>query len=66
MDPQPIFDYFIVGGEQMKNGKRLTKKQKLFLEEKGLDHKDYLSVKDTSTEAHFVHRRTGKLVQYDK
>lgn len=50
----------------MKHGKRLTKKQKLFLESKGLDYRKYLSVKNTSEEKSFVHRGTGKTEQFKK
>ena len=40
----------------MKNGKRLTKNEAIFIQEKGLDPKEWLVVKNTPTEMVLVHR----------
>ncbi|SET56263.1 hypothetical protein SAMN05660297_02775 [Natronincola peptidivorans] len=50
----------------MKHGKRLTRKQKEFLTSKRLDHKNWLNVKNTSTEMIFVHRISGKTSAFYK
>ncbi|WP_169824217.1 DUF6906 family protein [Clostridium formicaceticum] len=50
----------------MKHGKRLTKKQKLFLASKGLNPENWLSVKNTSEKMVFVHRQREKTRTFDK
>lgn len=40
----------------MKNGKKPTKSQKIFLKEKGLNPDEWLIYKNTSTEMQLVHR----------
>ncbi len=50
----------------MKHGRRLTRKQKLYLAAQGLDPRDWLVVKDTSTEIEFVHRVTKELKIFGK
>lgn len=44
----------------MKNGKTLTKKQKVFLKDKGLNPDNWLVCKNTSLELVLEHRHTGK------
>lgn len=43
----------------MKNGKRPTKKQKIFLKENHFRPENWLVVKNTSTALQVVHRYTG-------
>lgn len=50
----------------MKHGLRLTKKQKEFLASKGLDPKNWLSVKNTSTEMVFVHKESKETRTFAK
>ncbi|GAE32421.1 hypothetical protein JCM9152_3955 [Halalkalibacter hemicellulosilyticusJCM 9152] len=40
----------------MKQGKRPTKRQKLLMEQNGLNHSEWLVVKSLRTEIHLVHR----------
>lgn len=52
----------------MKNGKRPTKNQSIFIADHGLDPKDWLIVKDKPTEMVLVHRyseRTTKTIFKD-
>ena len=44
----------------MKGGKVLTKKQKIFIKEKGLNPDNWLVCKNTSSELVLEHRHTGK------
>lgn len=44
----------------MKNGKNLTKKQKIFLKQKGLNPENWLVCKDTTAEMVIQHRISGK------
>ena len=44
----------------MKHGKRPTVKQCKLMQKWGLNHEDWLVVKDTSTEMHLVHRFSDK------
>ena len=44
----------------MKNGKTLTKKQKVFLKGKGLNPDNWLVCKNTSSELVLEHRKTGR------
>ena len=44
----------------MKNGKKLTKAQKILLAENGLDPAEWLRVKDLPRLIQVVHRKTGK------
>lgn len=44
----------------MKNGKRPTKNQSIFIEEHGLNPMDWLVVKDNPTEMLLVHRYSDK------
>lgn len=50
----------------MKHGRRLIRKQKIYLAAQGLDPKDWLVVKDTSMEIEFVHRLTKELKRFGK
>lgn len=45
----------------MKNGKRPTKKQKIFLKENHFRPENWLVVKNTSTVLQVVHRYTGAI-----
>ncbi|WP_035346719.1 DUF6906 family protein [Halalkalibacter hemicellulosilyticus] len=44
------------GFKVMKQGKRPTKRQKLLMEQNGLNHSEWLVVKSLRTEIHLVHR----------
>lgn len=44
----------------MKNGKRPTKNQSIFIEEHGLNPQNWLICKDTSTEMYIVHKHSDK------
>lgn len=44
----------------MKGGKVLTKKQKIFIKEKGLNPDNWLVCKNTSQELVLEHRKTGR------
>ena len=44
----------------MKNGKRLTKKQKIFLKAKGLNSDNWLVCKDTTEIMVIKHKYSGK------
>lgn len=44
----------------MKNGKRPTKNQSIFIEEHGLNPFDWFVVKDNSTEMLLVHRHSDR------
>jgi len=44
----------------LKHGKRLKRRHKSFLSDKGLNHKNFLMVKDTPELIEFVTRDTGK------
>ncbi len=44
----------------MKNGKRLTKRQKIYLKSKGLNPENWLVCKDTSQEMVIQHKISGK------
>lgn len=43
----------------MKHGKKLTRRQKIILDNMGLKPERYLAVKDTSEELHIVHNVRG-------
>jgi len=45
----------------MKHGLRLTKKQKIFLADKGLNPQNWLRVKDTPEKLEVVHRASGNI-----
>ena len=44
----------------MKNGKRLSVKQKVFVKSKGLNPEDWLATKDTPDRMELVHRYSPK------
>ena len=46
----------------MKNPKKLRRRHKEFLAEQGLNHKDYLIVKDLAECYEFYYKPTGKIV----
>lgn len=48
--------------KRLKNGKKLTREQKVLLKSMGLDPKDYLCTKKTSDNFEFVHRTTEKIL----
>lgn len=48
--------------ETMKNGKRLTKKEKILLENQGYDYKNYLRVMKTAENIKFINIHTGKTI----
>ena len=50
----------------MKNGKKLTRRQKEFLKLNKLDPRNWLIVKNTSTEMVFVHRISGNTKTFYK
>lgn len=50
----------------MKNGKRLTKKQKIFLKAKGLNSDNWLVCKDTSQEMVLQNKISGNIRQIRK
>lgn len=45
----------------MKHGRKLTVKMKEFLQERGIKSDQYLQVKKTPTELHFVHKKSGRI-----
>lgn len=45
----------------MKNGKNLTKKQKIFLQGKNLNPQNWFIVKNTSMQMEILHKTSGKL-----
>jgi len=45
----------------MKNGKRLTLRQKELLKSKGLNPADWLVVKNVTDELHLLHRKKGRV-----
>ena len=47
----------------MKNGKKPTREQRKLIEQWGLDARDWLITKDTSTEMVLVHRNSDKTVK---
>ncbi|WP_162829341.1 DUF6906 family protein [Clostridium senegalense] len=49
----------------MKNGKKLTRKQKFMLLAKGLNFKNYLCIKNTSTLHEFINRETGEIFKME-
>ena len=49
----------------MKQGKKLTLKMKKFLENEGINSKDYLVERKTSKEIGFIHKETGKVIYFD-
>ena len=49
----------------MKQGKKLTLKMKKFLENEGLNSKDYLVERKTSKEIGFIHKETGKVIYFN-
>lgn len=53
-----------IGGESLKNGKRLKRIHKKLLNEQGYDCKDYLVTKDTSEFVEFVHRETREILLF--
>ena len=53
-------------GVNMKNGKRLTKKQKIFLKAKGLNSDNWLVCKDTSQEMVLQNKISGNVRQIRK
>lgn len=50
----------------MKNGKKLTLKQKLLLKSKGLSPSEWLRVKEVSYYTVFINRFTGEVKKYPK
>ncbi|WP_250277595.1 DUF6906 family protein [[Clostridium] colinum] len=45
----------------MKNGRKLTERQRKFLETKKLNPKNWWLIKNTSTEMEILHKISGKL-----
>lgn len=48
----------------MKHGKRLKRRHKEFLSDKGYKHNDYLIIKDTQQSTEFVNIETGKILVF--
>lgn len=48
----------------MKQGKKLNRKMKEFLEDKGLNSNDYLVERKTSTEIGFINKETNKVIYF--
>lgn len=49
----------------MKQGKKLNRKMKQFLEEKGLNPEKYLVERKTSTEVGFIEKDTNKVIYFE-
>lgn len=50
----------------MRNGKRPTKKQKIFMKSKGLNYENWLVVKDTTESFEIINRVSNKVRRYNK
>lgn len=48
------------------HGKSPTRKQKMILEDRGLNHKDYVVLKDLVNSMAVKHRRTGEIKIVEK
>lgn len=48
----------------MKQGKKLNRKMKMFLEDKGLQPSNYLVERKTSTEIGFINKETNKVIYF--
>lgn len=47
-------------------GKRLTRQQKIFLENKGYNHRDWLLQKNCTRETIYVNRNTKEIIKFNK
>ena len=45
----------------MKNGKNLTKKQKIYLQKRNLNPQNWFVVKNTPTQMEILHKTSGRL-----
>ncbi len=50
----------------MKNGRRITREMKMFLLKNGLDPKDYLYTKNTTTFYEFLNKVTNERITINK
>lgn len=49
----------------MKNGKKLKRRHKIFLSDKGLDPANWLIVKDTVEFMEFVNKKSGRVRRFN-
>jgi uncharacterized protein DUF6906 len=57
---------FSYGGENVKHGRRLSRKHKVFLEKEGYDANEYLIERNTSEKAVFISKKSNKKLVFEK
>lgn len=58
--------YGTIGGDNLKHGRRLTRKEKIMLEKYNLDSKNYLRVKQDAETITFIRRGTDRTLKLMK